>query len=133
MNWEGKMSILLKGKGLRWKGDGRDWDTMNAEAWRQANGLCEWCRKPLPYGTPAAHIIPRKKSDPTLDEAWNLALMGFTGCNDCFCHTRFDLNRAKAVEEMEAAGGTVLSRRIQNHPRLRAEFKRRRILWESKK
>ncbi len=97
----------------------RNWQRMTDDAHSNSRGWCEWCRKRVPYGTPPAHIIPRNPNDPTLDEPWNLASMGFVTCQ---CHTKFDANRAKAVRQMREEGGTVLLNRINKHPRLKEYF-----------
>ena len=102
--------------------DGRDWTEMGTVAHRNVRGECEWCEKPLPLGTPPAHIIPRDKKHPELDEPWNLALMGYV--KPCTCHTKFDLDRVGSFEKMKAEGAP-LAKRIESDPRLSAYFKRR--------
>lgn len=95
---------------------------ISEQTFARARGLCEWCGRRLPIGTPAAHIIPR--SDPvfTSNEPWNLAALGIVSCQ---CHTVFDANRAKAVRQMRAEGGCRLLKRIDLDERLRAYFERK--------
>ena len=107
----------------------RDWYNMALDTHRNAKGKCEVCGKNLPLGTAPAHIIPRKKSDPSLDEEWNLALLGYVNYNGCTCHTQLDDNRGKFYQGME---GCRLLQRIQNNPRLKEYFDKRLAIWEVK-
>ncbi|KKL57101.1 hypothetical protein LCGC14_2238780 [marine sediment metagenome] len=106
-------------KALRNKPSKHDWPKMTEETYTNAGGACEWCKRPVPYGTLPAHIIPRSPTDLTLDENWNTSLLHIGGPA---CHTKFDANRAEAVKAMEAAGGCPLLTRIQTHPRLKEYF-----------
>ncbi len=116
---------LRRGKTLRPKKSWRkkksvhNWSKMTEETYANSHGLCEWCGKPVPYGTLPAHIIPRSPTDLTLDEPWNTACMHI---GEPRCHGRFDDGRARAVRQMEAEGGCRLLLRIKNHPRLKAHF-----------
>jgi len=102
-----------------WKANKRE---LSERTYARASGRCEWCGGRVPYGTPAAHIIPRSEPALTSNESWNLA------CLCVFvrdCHDRFDRNRAKAVRKMREEGGTKLTKRIDLDPRLRSYFERK--------
>ena len=106
---------------LKRKKSKHDWPKMTEETYSNANGICEWCGKPVPYGTLPAHIIPRSAGNESSDRKWNLALIHI---GDPRCHGRFDDNRAKAVKQMESQGGCKLLGRIKRHPRLKAYFEK---------
>jgi len=130
----------LKRSLIKKKKDGRDWSNMMLNAHRNAGGVCEWCGTDLPLGTAPAHIIERSINDPSLDEAWNLALLSFLEVKfpngkvkGCLCHNRLDENRGKAYQDMLAEDEPCkLLKRILTNPRLKKHFDRRLAIWEVK-
>jgi len=130
----------LKRSLIKKKKDGRDWSNMTLNTHRDAGGICEWCKNHLPLGTLPAHIIERAKNDPSLDESWNLALLGYVevtfhngGVMGCLCHNRLDRQRGKAYQDMLAEDEPCeLLKRILANPRLKKHFDRRLAIWEVK-
>lgn len=98
-----------------------DWVRMGTESHRNSKGLCEWCGDRIPLGTYPAHIIPRAAGKISSDEAWNIASLCVMGNG---CHSKFDKNRARALEQMEQEGAP-LAGRIWADPRLRDYFTRK--------
>ena len=120
----------MKRSRMKKKPDGREWHIMALNTHRNANGFCDRCGEKLPLGTPPAHRIPRKKSDPSLDEDFNLALMGWMGC---YCHTKFDEGRGKFYSEMlKEDEPCILLQRILAHPRLKEYMDQELAIWEVK-
>ena len=111
-----KRNTPLKSKG--WKGRRkRSWPCaeMSTIVWEREHGICEWCGQAVPFGTPAAHLIPKSAVGETSHEPWNLALLCIMAPG---CHTRLDSDRAAATRE------PWLQKRMEQDDRVRVYFER---------
>lgn len=88
---------------------------MSTLAWERTEGCCEACGRAVPFGTPAAHLIPKSATGETSHELWNLATLCIA---EPQCHRKFDDDRPGATRE------EWLQKRIEEEPRLQAYFDR---------
>jgi len=88
---------------------------MSSQLWEQEEGRCEWCGGLVPFGTPAAHLIPKSAGKESSHELWNLALLCIA---EPGCHDRLDSDRAAATEE------PWLQKRMEQDARVREYFEK---------
>lgn len=88
---------------------------MSAQAWEASEQCCEKCGRAIPFGTPAAHLIPKAAKGETSNELWNLTMLCIA---EPQCHSKFDDDRPGATKE------EWLKKRMENEPRLQAYFGR---------